>query len=237
MQFSSQCSHHFADPTNSHVFQGSKASHHFRVLPVHIIFQGPIASHHRSPTFFTHCHPVASNLPKFGGVFPQDYSRQGDDRHPHYYGVVRGENVEFITAEKTGVVYPGIKAPFARCNSCHGNKNDPETGIPGAEDPAHPGETFWFMAPASMALELAPGVPLKGDTLCTHLKDKNLNGNRELKDLLHHIETEHLVLWAWHPGTRPNGEARTTPPLSHEEFVEVFKKWIADGAPCPANKG
>ena len=70
--------------------------------------------------------------------------------------------------------------------------------------------------------------------VATHM-DLRLNGNREPADQLRHIKTEHLVLWAWNPGTRLNGEARTTPPISHEEFVQQFEKWIADGAPCPGD--
>ena len=114
--------------------------------------------------------------------------------------------------------------------------NDPKTGIPGAENPDDPGKPFWSLAPASMAWESEPGVPLTGATLCAHLKDKSLNGNREPIDLLHHLKTEPLVLWAWNPGTRLNGEARTTPPISHAELIHQFKKWIAYGAPCPGDK-
>jgi cytochrome c553 len=182
------------------------------------------------------CHPVASSkLPPFRG-FPQDYPRQADDRHPHYYGVVRGDTKPFKTVE-TGVnVDIGIGAPFLRCISCHGNKNDSKTGIPGAEDPEHPRKPFWSMAPAPMAWESAPGVPLTGAKLCARLKDKSLNGNRELKDTLHHLETEPLVNWAFNPGTRLNGESRTTPPISHAELIRQFKKWMADGAPCPSDK-
>src|SRR5262249_47232143 len=161
------------------------------------------------------CHPASSSLPSYG-PYPQDFPRQGDDRHPHHYAVLRGETIKFPTAAKTGEVDIGIGAPFGRCAACHGNKNDPETGIPGAEDPAHPGETVWFLAPHSMAFEAEPGVPLTGAELCAHLKNKEMNGNRELEHTLHHLKTEHLVLWAFNPGTRPNGEARTTPPLSHE---------------------
>ena len=37
-----------------------------------------------------------------------------------------------------------------------------------------------------------------------------------------------LVLWAWAPGAH-----RTTPPLSHEEFVKALQAWLAAGMPCP----
>jgi outer membrane protein assembly factor BamB len=182
------------------------------------------------------CHPVVSaKLPLFLGLFPQDYPRQGDDRHPHYYTVVRGDTVSVETAEKTGAhVEIGMGAPFERCTMCHGASNDETTGIPGVEDPAHPGESMWALAPASMALESSPGVPLTGPQLCARLKDKSRNGNRELADTLHHIATEPLILWSWNPGKRLNGETRTTPPVSHDDFVLDFSKWMDDGAPCPS---
>ena len=53
-----------------------------------------------------------------------------------------------------------------------------------------------------MTFEKSPGVALSGPELCAHIKDKSLNGNRELADTLHHIVTEFLVLWA---GTRASG--------------------------------
>jgi alcohol dehydrogenase (cytochrome c) len=187
------------------------------------------------------CHTIASpNLPPYAfdpatnAGYPQDYPRQGDDRHPHYYAVLRGNTVAFQTAEKTGIVYPGTGTDYEHCTFCHGTENDPVTGIPGTHDLAHPDEPFWFMAPALMAWETAPGVPMTGAELCAALKDKKRNGNRELGDLLSHIQNEPLVKWSFDPGTRPNGEPRTVPPLSHGEFVEVFQQWMAAGAPCPA---
>jgi alcohol dehydrogenase (cytochrome c) len=181
------------------------------------------------------CHPVVSSkLPPLMGLFPQDYPRQGDDRHPHYYSVVRGETVAVETAEKTGArVKIGMGAPFERCTMCHGPSNDETTGIPGVEDPSRPGESMWALAPASMALESSPGVPLTAPELCARLKDKSRNGNRELADTLHHIATEPLILWSWNPGKRANGETRTTPPISHDDFVLAFSTWADNGAPCP----
>ena len=51
---------------------------------------------------------------------------------------------------------------------------------------------------------------MTGAELCAMQKDRLRNGNRDLAQLLEHVETEHLVLWAWDPGTRWNGEARKT---------------------------
>jgi len=112
--------------------------------------------------------------------------------------------------------------------------NDPVTGIPGTFDPKDPTHApFWALAPAEMAWESAPGVAFTGPELCAQLKDPNRNGHRELSDILEHLKHEPLVNWAFNPGTRPNGEARTTPPISHDGLIQAFQQWIAEGAPCP----
>jgi alcohol dehydrogenase (cytochrome c) len=141
-----------------------------------------------------------------------DYPRQADDRHPHYYAVVRGAN--------------DMGAPIALCTSCHGTTNNSFTGVPGA--------TGWHIAPLSMAWETSPNVAMTGNELCTVLKDRTLNGNRDLDALLDHVTTEPLVLWAFAPGTRLNGEPRDPPPLTHDEFVAKFQVWVNAGGPCPA---
>jgi alcohol dehydrogenase (cytochrome c) len=133
------------------------------------------------------CHPVAS--PKLPGYawnpmtnapYPQDYPRQGDDRHPHYYAVLRGDSFDFPTAENPNViVQPGMGTPYERCTYCHGAANDPVTGIPGTTNPNfNPGHPFWALAPKSMAWESSPGVPLNGAQLCASLLDMTKNGNR-----------------------------------------------------------
>jgi len=188
------------------------------------------------------CHPVAS--PKLDGyawnpmtnaAHPQDYPRQGDDRHPHYYTVLRGDSFDFPTAENPNVIVkPGMGPPYEHCTSCHGVANDPVTGIPGTTNPHfHPGEPFWALAPASMAWESAPGVPMNGAQLCASLLDMSKNGSRTPQQLLKHIKTEPLVKWAFDPGIRPNGEQGTTPPLTQKQLIKAFEKWITEGTPCP----
>ena len=141
-----------------------------------------------------------------------NYPRQDDDRHAHVFSVVRG-------ADDQG-------APVARCKDCHGDENNPVTGIPGRSD--------WHVAPLSMAWETAPGVPMTGAELCAQLKDPTRNGGRDLAALQHHNETEPLVLWGWDPGTRWDGTPRATPPIGFDEFVAASQRWIDAGAPCPA---
>jgi hypothetical protein len=189
------------------------------------------------------CHPVAS--PKLMGYawnpmtnapYPQDYPRQGDDRHPHYYAVLRGDSFDFPTAEGTGIVQPGKGTPYERCTFCHGTENDPVTGIPGTTNPnLNPGQPFWALAPASMAWESAPGVPLNGAQLCSALLDMSKNGNRTPEQLLEHITNEPLVKWAFAPGIGQNGKPRTTPPIPQAELVQWFKIWIKEGTPCPSS--
>jgi len=78
---------------------------------------------------------------------------------------------------------------------------------------------------------------MSGNPLCTVFQDRALNGDRPLTgqhSLLDHIETEHLVQWAFTPGTRLDGAPREPPPLSYPEFVAAFTTWAEAGGPCPA---
>jgi hypothetical protein len=84
-----------------------------------------------------------------------------------------------------------------------------------------------------MAWESAPGVPMNGAQLCASLLDMSKNGSPTPEQLLKHIKTEPLVKWAFDPGIRPNGEQRTTPPLTQKQLIKAFEKWIAEGTPCP----
>ncbi len=176
------------------------------------------------------CHPGPASGTAFIPGYPAnafDYPRQGDDRHPHYFNIIRGPDVD-----STGQL-SGTGAAFARCASCHGLANDHRTGIPGAQNAD--GTLDWRLAPVSMAWESSPGVPLTGDKLCMQLTDPARNGNRNAAALLQHVKSEPLVLWGFDPGVTPTGWRRTTPPLNHTEFVSVFQEWIDEGSPCPVS--
>ena len=157
-----------------------------------------------------------------------------DGRHGHMIIHAR-ETIATLTTTRYFEGWIAKARPLGVASSAHGIKNDPNTGIPGVEDPNHTGKTLWHLAPVSMAWETSPGVPMTGAQLCSQLLDPARNGNRTPNDLLEHVETEPLVLWSWNPGIRPNGEQRTTPPLTHDEFVSTFKDWIAEGTPCPVD--
>jgi alcohol dehydrogenase (cytochrome c) len=141
-----------------------------------------------------------------------DFPRQTDDRYPHVYHVERGPDDKGVEMK--------------RCTACHGIRNDPVTGIPGRTD--------WHMPPKGMTTEASPGVAKSGPQLCSDLKDKSKNGNRDFAQLVHFIETDPFIPWAWNPGTRASGQARTQPPVAtYDEFFTTFKAWLDAGAPCP----
>ena len=140
--------------------------------------------------------------------------RQGDDRHPHLFHVLRGAG----DRGATGLL----------CATCHQSVNQSASGVPGAPD--------WRLPVHAMAWESVPGKPMSSAQLCETLGDHKKNGGRDGVALLQHITTEPLVLWAWSPGLNSTGQSRTVPPLPHDEFVEAFKNWIRAGAPCPISK-
>ncbi len=102
-----------------------------------------------------------------------DFPRQGDDRHVHLHGVMRGED--------------NHGGPVQKCLTCHQAENNEYSGVPGAP--------HWGLAPKSMGWQGLSDVEL-GKALL----DKSKNGNRSAKDIADHMMNDALVLWAWAPG-------------------------------------
>jgi len=140
-----------------------------------------------------------------------DYPQQGDERRRHAANVVRGP-------EGSGV--PGLQ-----CASCHQTANSDSTGVPGGHN--------WHLAPLSMQWQDETDRLMSSAQVCRALRDEEKNHGLSGPELLHHHEVEALVLWAWRPGLRPDGRPRSVPPLTHEEFVEATRRWVAAGMPCP----
>lgn len=110
------------------------------------------------------CHTLA---PAFLTSTDDRFPRQGDDRHPHFFGVTAGSTV-MPSPPPMGDKGPAIE----HCSSCHGSQNNAFTGAPGAAN--------WMLAPLSMAWESSPNVAMTGNQLCNALKDKSRNGGRDL---------------------------------------------------------
>jgi len=136
-----------------------------------------------------------------------DHPDQGDDRHRHAFNVVRGPD--------------GKGVPGLNCVTCHQSANS-DAGVPGA-----PG---WHLAPLSMRWQDLNGQIFSSAQVC---KSLTKNGNLDGPDLLKHHNEAALVLWAFHPGHFPSGNAFSQPPLTHEEFVTATRIWVEAGTPCP----
>ncbi|MDC6166667.1 hypothetical protein [Paucibacter sp. XJ19-41] len=111
----------------------------------------------------------------------------------------------------------GKGAPTMRCAACHQDKNSADGRVPGAP--------HWHLAPTSMAWE-----GLSRAQLCRSIKDPAKNGNRQtMAQVIDHMKVDPLVLWAWNPG-----DGRSTPSLSHADFVKALETWAAAGGACSA---
>lgn len=148
--------------------------------------------------------PIAEvlNHPRCMNCHPRDdRPRQGNDRHLHLQNVVRGvDDMGFTNM---------------RCNSCHREENNAQSGVPGAPT--------WHLAPLSMGWQ-----GLNNAELCTVLKDEKRNGGKDVAALVEHMDKDKLVLWGWEPGGK-----RDPVSMPHDVFAKHLKAWAAAGAPCP----
>lgn len=140
------------------------------------------------------CHP-SDNIPK-----------QGEDSHPHYFGMARG----------TGNM--GYQA--TNCNTCHHAENNPYSGVPGAPE--------WSLAPASMFWE-----GLDRFEIAESMMDPERNGGRTPEETMHHLTEHALVLWAWTPGVDGEGNQRELPPVPKDEYISAVKQWFEEGHTIP----
>lgn len=140
------------------------------------------------------CHP-SDNVPK-----------QGEDSHPHYFGMTRGEgNLGFAATN---------------CNTCHQHENNDFSGVPGAPE--------WSLAPESMKWEGLSRVEIAQSML-----DKKRNGDRTPHEVMEHLTEHELVLWAWTPGVNADGIPREKPPVPKDEYIKAVKEWFEAGAIIP----
>jgi hypothetical protein len=141
------------------------------------------------------CHPN-DNIPK-----------QGEDSHPHYFGMQRGENNLGFQATK--------------CTTCHQSENNNYSGVPGAPD--------WALAPASMYWE-----GLSRIEIAKSMMDSKRNGGRTPEETFHHLTEHELVLWAWEPGIDAKGNPRELPPVSKEDYIAAVTEWFENGHRIPS---
>lgn len=139
---------------------------------------------------------------------PNDHiPKQGEDSHPHYFGIVRGANKL------------GFEA--TNCTTCHQTENNPYSGVPGAPE--------WSLAPASMYWE-----GLNRIEIAKSIMDPERNGGRTPEETMHHLTEHELVLWAWEPGVNAEGVQRELPPVPKDEYIAAVKKWFKEGHVIPS---
>ena len=149
--------------------------------------------------------PVASVLmhPRCLNCHQAEAPRQTDLGVRHTQNVVRGPD--------------GKGAAGQNCMTCHQANNTANGRVPGAK--------HWHLAPASMNWQ-----GLNAGDICRQLKDPARNGNRRTgAQVIDHMATDPLVLWAWEPGA-----GRSQPPLSNAELVAALRVWADQGMPCPS---
>ncbi|MNP07132.1 hypothetical protein D3C76_991440 [compost metagenome] len=138
---------------------------------------------------------------------PGDAPLQFDAGLPHAMNVVRGMD--------------GKGASGLPCASCHAEANPPASY--GANAP--PGAPHWSLPPAAHKMAW---IGLPPDMLCSMIKDRAGNGDRDFAALIKHVSEDKLVLWGWNPGGN-----RAPVPVPHDIFVTQFKRWADAGGPCP----
>jgi hypothetical protein len=112
----------------------------------------------------------------------------------------------------------GHGAETQQCQTCHQATNTADGFVPGSKG--------WALAPLSMLWEGRTKAQI-----CEQMKDHERNGGRRTgEEVIEHMKSDPLVLWAWNPG---NG--RTTPPLTHAELVDALEAWIRADMPCPSD--
>ena len=158
----------------------------------------------------------------------KNYPEQGDDRHPHQFNVVRGPEGRGVAGLSCATCHQGATTKAVggpNCSDCHKGADLSATGVPGGHG--------WHLAPLSMAWQDRNDKALSSAQVCRVVTDRAKNENLSGQDLLKHHEKAELVLYAWEPGKRPDGTARSLPPLTHEQFVEATRRWVQAGTPCP----
>lgn len=132
-----------------------------------------------------------------------DIPLQGDDSHLHTMFPKRGNDGKGVYAMK--------------CANCHQPENTLGLNTP-------PGNPNWHLPPGDMKMVFQGRTPAE---LAKQIMDPKLNGHKTKQQLLEHAH-DGLVMGAWNPG-----EGRTTPPMSHKEFVKAWTTWIEKGAYAP----
>ena len=154
--------------------------------------------------------------------------------HPAGDAPLRGEDSRPHAGLRLHRGVDGQGISTLKCINCHQAKN--EAGLhapPGAPNIRSDGSLDlttprWHLPPTKTPMVFQGRSPAQ---LCRQLQDSSQNGGLTTKQLIHHVANDPLVLWGWNPG-----EGRTTPAISHDQFVASVKKWLDNGGACPQQR-
>ena len=105
------------------------------------------------------------------------------------------------------------------CATCHA-----DSSVPGEHTP--PGNPSWHLPPADMKMVFQGRSARE---LALQLVDPERNGHKDMKALREHA-LDTLVKAGWTMGGN-----REAPPLTYEQFKDVWYAWIDNGAYAPSN--
>lgn len=140
-----------------------------------------------------------------------------DDR-PRWSGAHYGGTRVHAFNVRRGEDGSGFGNPGLRCTTCHFSSNSNKLHGP-------PGVDGWLLAPVEMAW-----FGRSSADICGQIKDPARNGGRTLEEIALHVRDDRLVGWGWAPGP-----GREPAPGSAKDTYEAIERWMAAGAPCPAN--
>lgn len=151
--------------------------------------------------------------------------------HPAGDAPLRGEDSQPHTGLRLRRGADGQGVFTLKCTNCHQPQNQQGPHLPpgapnvladGSLDPTTP---RWHLPSAKTPMVFQGRTAAQ---LCRQLQDPNQNGGLNAERLIHHVASDPLVLWGWSPG-----EGRSTPPITHDEFVAKVKEWLDNGGACP----
>src|SRR4029450_12145567 len=151
--------------------------------------------------------------------------------HPAGNSPLRGEDSQPHSGLRLRRGADGQGVSTLRCPNCHQAQNQQGLHMPpGAPNVLTDGSLDsttprWHLPPAKTPMIFQGRTPSQ---LCRQLQDPKQNGGLTASQLIHHVSNDPLVLSGWNPG-----EGRTTPPLSHDQFVASVKQWLGNGGACP----
>ena len=150
----------------------------------------------------SNCHVGASDVPMWSGPS---------------YGVTRAHGMNIRAGESR------IGVETIPCATCHVT-DLADRGNPKPHDAPRVAAP-WMLAPVE-----ADWFGQSSETICTQLRDPDLNGGRDMTELAAHLDHDVILHWAWNPGG-----GREPAPYSLQEHVTDLLTWGVAGFPCSSD--